>query len=430
MKLSFCLLVLGVFVLAMPAPVFAHECSIYNIYRPNDLQKGRSLSVGVFGVEGHNTTPDKMRVLQRFGADRLRTEIGKLQYFSSVQVTEEPGGDGSDLHLTATVANLDEGSKWRRALARTGAAKVRVTGAVRTKSGEQVFDYECEGAEVGGGIGGFGGLVGNFVDGLFAAFDSSESLLRKSFEKFAEDFAKNIKDVDADRQKLLKGNSKKRAVSAGMTVRETKVWRQRARSDWTPTDHSKEVDAFVVETQNKDWFRVHALWLGESAYASNIYLNTVELGDGKVEFADGLLPDLTPARALLDKPEYLIGVTFESGASDGRTDGHEGPFVWDDSAVLKATYLVRKGQPALTFAASDAVRLPAYLQRRGSFGVRWRNVPVVFAFPAVSANGTALVQSLTDEIELHTTIGDRPAVATFRLADLELTDVKDLQRRR
>ena len=258
MKLSLCPLVLGVFVLAMPASLLAHECSIYNIYRPGDLQKGRSLSVGVFGVEG--TT-------------RLR------------------------------------------------------------------------------------------------------------------------------------------------------------KSDWTPSEHSKEVSAFVVETQNKDWFRVHALWLGESVYASNTH-NTVEFGDGKVEFTDGLLPDLTPAQALLEKPEYLIGVTFESGASDGRTDGHEGPFVWDDSTVLKATYLVRRGEPGRTFAASDAVRLPAYLLRRGSFGVRWRNVAVVFAFPAVSADGTALVQSLTDEIELHTTIGDRQAVANFRLADLELADVTDLQRRR
>jgi hypothetical protein len=159
---------------------------------------------------------------------------------------------------------------------------------------------------------------------------------------------------------------------------------------------------------------------------SNAHLNTVEFGDGKVELADGLLPDLTPARALLESPGYVIGVTFESGASDGSTDGHEGPFVWDDGAVLKATYLVRKGDPR-RFAASDAVRLTAYLQRRGAFAARWRNVPVVLTFPATSEDGTALIQSLSDEIELHTTIGDRSAIATFRLADLELTDLKDLR---
>jgi hypothetical protein len=306
---------------------------------------------------------------------------------------------------------------------------VRVTGAIHVKSGEQVLDFECEGAEIGGGPGGFG-LATNFIDGLFSAFDSSESLLRKSFDKFAVDFAKNIKDLDADREKQLKSKAKRRAISEGATVRGTKVWRQHARSDWTLAEHSKEVNVFVVETQNKDWFRVHALWLGESAYASNTYLNTAEFGEGKVELADGLLPDLTPAHALLEKPGYLIGVTFESGASDGRTDGHEGPFIWDDNTVLKATYLVRKGEPGRTLAASNGVRLPAYLQRRGSFGVRWRNVPVIFAFPVVSTDGTALVQSFADEIELHTAIGDRQAVVIFRVADLELTDLRDLQRRR
>jgi hypothetical protein len=52
---------------------------------------------------------------------------------------------------------------------------------------------------------------------------------------------------------------------------------------------------------------------------------------------------------------------------------------------------------------------------------------VVLTFPATSEDGTALIQSLSDEIELHTTIGDRSAIATFRLADLELTDLKDLR---
>ena len=435
--------VLGVCVLTMPARVLAHECAIYNVYRPADLQKGRSLSVGVFSVAGHNTTPDTMRTLQRSGADRLRAEIAKLGYFSSVSLTQGTGG-GSDLHLVPVIANLDEGSGWRRALGRTGAATVRVTGAIRVKSGEPVFDFECEGAELGGSpVGGQSTLDGRrpydgrlaglelFAGGLVTALRGSETeaLLRTSFEKFAVDLARNIRDVDIERQKQLTGSSKQRAVSEGTTVRGTKAWRQRARSSWTPAEHSKEVNAFVVETQSQDWFRVHALWLGESAYASNTLLNAVAFGQSKVELADGLLPDLTPARALMDKPGYLIGVTFESGASDGRNGGHEGPFIWNGGTVLKATYLVRKGEPARTFAASDLVRLPAYLQRRGS-SARWRNVPVIFAFPAVSADGTALVQSLNDEVELHTTIGDRQAVATFRLADLELTDLRELQRRR
>ncbi len=429
----------------MPARVLAHECAIYNVYRPADLQKGRSLSVGVFSVEGHNTTPDKMRTLQRFGADRLRAEIARLGYFSSVSLTQGPPGGGSDLHLAPVIKNLDEGSGWRRTLGRTGVATVRVTGALRVKSGEPVFDFECEGAELGGFPAGNPSTVDGrrpydgrsaaldaFAGGLMTALRGSETeaLLRASFEKFAVDLARNIRDVDIERQKQLTGTSKQHAVSEGTTVRGTKAWRQRVRSVWNSDEHSKEVNAFVIETQSQDWFRVHALWMGESAYASNTLLNAVAFGQGKVELADGLLPDLTPARALMEKPGYLIGVTFESGASDGRSGGHEGPFIWNGGTVLKATYLVRKGEPARTFAASDLVRLPAYLHRRGSSAARWRNVPVIFAFPAVSADGTALVQSLNDEIELHTTIGDRRAVATFRLADLELTDLMELQRQR
>jgi hypothetical protein len=436
--------ILGLCVLTLPAGVLANECAIYNVYSPAELQRGRSLSVGEFSVEGHNTTPDKMRALQRFGADRLRAEIIRLGYFSSVSITQGNTGGGSDLHLAPVIKNLDEGSGWRRMLGRTGAATVRVTGALRVKSGGLVFDFECEGAELGGLPGGDPSTAGRraddgrsatldaFAGGLMTALGGSptEPLLRTSFEKFAVSLARNIRDVDIQRQKQLIGTSKPRTISEGTTVRATKAWRQRARSAWTPAEHSKEVNAFVVETQIKDGFRVHALWLGESAYASNTLLNAAAFGQSKVELADGLLPDMTPARALMEQPGYLIGVTFESGASDGRSGTHEGPFIWDGSALLKATYLVRKGDPARAIAASDLVRLPAYLQRRGSSAARWRNVPVIFAFPVVRADGTALVQSLTDEIELRTTIGDRQAVATFRLADLELTDVTELQRRR
>ncbi len=437
--------IVGMCVVAMPARVLAHECAIYNLYRPAELQRGRSLSIGVFTVEGSNTTPDKMRALQRFGAERLRVEFNRLRYFSSVSLTQGSAGGGADLHLAPVIKNLDEGSGWRRTLGRTGAATVRVTGTLRAQSGEPVFDFECEGAEIGGLPGGDPSTASGrrpydgrsaaldaFAGGLVTALRGSqtEALLRTSFDKFAVDLARHIRDLEIERQKQLVGTPTPRTVSAGTTVRGTKAWRQRVPSVWTPAEHSKEVNAFVVETQTQDWFRVHALWLGESAYASNTFLEQVAFGQGKVELAEGLLPDLAPARALMEKPGYLIGVTFESGASDGRSGAHVGPFIWNGGAVLKDTYLVRKGEPARTFAALDLVRLPAYLQRRGSPAARWRNVPVIFAFPAVSADGTALVQSLTDEIELHTTIGDRQVVATFRLADFELTDLKELQRGR
>ena len=72
-------------------------------------------------------------------------------------------------------------------------------------------------------------------------------------------------------------------------------------------------------------------------------------------------------------------------------------------------------------------RSSAATRRRGTFGVRWRNVPVVFAFKTADTAGRPLVTSLNDIIDLPTTLPGYEARARFRLADFELPSVEALR---
>jgi hypothetical protein len=403
----------------VPVAALAHECVVYEVFFPDELRKGRTVSVGLFGVEGTSGDTERVRTLQVYAAERMVEQLSRLKYFSAVRVAsaESPSARG-ELHVEGSITSANPGSRWLRVALRGGAAKARVRGNVRLQSGAVLFEFECEGAELGGMFG---------VGGLSAMFDSPDDLLRKNFAKFGEDFAKAIKEIDNARQQQGRNKSRKRSPSEGTTVRKDKPWRQRPIEAWTPADHSKEVAAFVVETQNRDWFRIHAAWLTRSAYRSNTYLNEADFPGSDHLFDDGLLPDLTPITKLIEQPVYLIGVTFESAATDGSTDGDEPPFFSIDDTIRDATYLARKGDSSGRFLATEAIRLRPYLQRRGAFKSRWRNVPVVFAFGVQNQSGDPLVRALTDEIELHTRVDGRDAVVRFRLADFELTGLGELR---
>lgn len=412
------LLCLMVFGLAVAADVTAHECAVYHVHAPQNLQKGKTLTVGLFDLRvPEGTQMAKAAALQTFAAERFTKELEKWRYFAAVRIATGPDVRRGDYHVEGAVSELDPGSRWMRAVLGSGGARTRVRGVIRLASGDVLLDFECEAKETGGVFA---------AGGLLAAFDSVESVMRKNFEKFAVDFAATLKEVDKQWTDHSKKGPRKRQISEGDTKAAAKPWRQRPPAEWTPANHSKEAATYIVETQNRNWFRTHGMWLTASAYESNRFLNAFDFKGIEPDLADALLPDLSALDQWDRRTQYLVAVTFESGATDGSTDGDEPPFFWSDDEARAATTLTRSGAPESKVVAARVIRLRPYLQRRGTFGVRWRNVPMVFAFDTVDAAGRPLVTSASDVIELHTTLPGYEARVRFRLADFELPNLEAL----
>ena len=90
----------------------------------------------------------------------------------------------------------------------------------------------------------------------------------------------------------------------------------------------------------------------------------------------------------------------------------EDPVYWNVQELVQATYLTRSD-------STDRV-LPI------GFGGS-SLPPLLLAFPASLSDGTPLVKSVNDQIELHTQYGDRPVIFSFDLSRLGLRSVDDLK---
>ena len=394
------------------------RCQTLNVYQPAKLLAGGSLSIELFNVDVPNTNVKDVNAVRVESADEFQKNIAKSKFFTSVVVA--PGDSkrqNTDFYLQGSITRLKgASSRWLRAVSysTTLAAYARVSGTLRSGSGDVVLDFECDGRELGG-LAGAGGLV--------SLFQSSDSRTRRNFGIFAEHLAKSFERIDKEYRERNKKGTKKRKASEGETQAQKADWRERDLADWTPKDHAEEVGVFLVKTDNKDWFRVHALWLTSSAIRSLKFLADSPV-DSVKDLPDGLPPELGPVQHLMGMQDvYLIALTFENGATIGgicRGCMRRPPFFWNDNAVLKSTYISDPEDGGEKIAPVKMVNLESYLKERGFNRAPWRNHPVILAFPTKAADGKPLVRSLNDEIILHTELGGQAARVSFRLSDFGL----------
>lgn len=416
-------LLMAITVLSFPGIALSaapgRRCQTLNVYQPAKLLAGGSLSIELFNVDVPNTNVNDVKAVRVEAADEFQKNIAKSKFFTSVVVA--PGDSkrqNTDFYLQGSITRLKgASSRWLRAVSysTTLAAYARVSGTLRSGSGDVVLDFECDGRELGG-LAGLGGLV--------SLFQSSDSRTRRNFGIFAEHLAKSFKRIDKEYQKRSKKGTKKRKPSEGETHAQKTAWREQDSAHWTPKDHAKEVGMFLVKTDNKDWFRIHALWLASSAIRSLKYLADSPTVSAK-DLPDGLPPELGPVQRLMGMQDvYLIAVTFENGAAIGgicRGCMRRPPFFWNDNAVLKSTYISDPGDGGVKISPVKMVNLESYLKGRGYSENPWRNHPVIFAFPTRAADGKPLVRSLNDDVILHTELEGQAARVSFRLSDFGLS---------
>ena len=411
--------------------VRGRRCQTLNVYQPAKLLAGGSLSIELFNVDVPNTDVKDVKAVRVEAATEFQKHLEKIKSFTSVVVVPDNSThQKTDLYLQGSITRL-KAARGRLIRAATGlksyGAYARVSGTVRSRSGDVLLDFECDGKELGGlGLAGPNlftpvGLVGAGV--VASLLESSKGRMRKNFSIFAEHLAKSFKRIDKVYQKRSKKGTKKRKPSEGETHARKADWREQDVADWTPKDHAKEVGVFVVKTKNKNWFRVHALWLTSSAVRSFKFLADSPVVSVK-DLPDGLPPELEPVQHLMGlQNAYLIAVTFENGAA--MTGGCRGclrrpPFFWNDNAVLKSTYISDPGDGGEKIAPVKMVNLESYLKERGHADTPWRNHPVIFVFPTRAADGKPLVRSLNDDIILHTKLEGQAARVSFRLSDFGL----------
>ncbi|MGE3844937.1 MAG: hypothetical protein AB7I50_25515 [Vicinamibacterales bacterium] len=403
----------------MAVPALAEDCSVLNVFRPGSYVAGQSIAIHPFTIVGWN---DKgaASALRAFTTSRLEQELVEGKYFRAVYVASDGVTREADLHLHGTIGGIETGSRWLRAAFAAGRARAHVRGEIKTASGELVADFECF-REDSGGLIGLGGLV--------ALAQSGDSRVRKNVEKFASAVAKSFPEIEKLWSKRSAQRSTAPKVLKGESENGPHDWRRAPIEAWTAKDHLNEVRAFVVETDRKDWYQAHVLWLTAPALLSHEQVNgrsAVEQEEDLEDYRElekGLLPDLEALQTLRHLDAYVLAVTFSNTTDD------KGPLFWDNENTKRRTYMADVARPGVRIEPIAMVDLPSMLtQRRFRLNTkkRWRSHPVVFAFPRVMADGSNWLTRSDQVIELHTFADGYAVQARFKLADFQVTDVASL----
>ncbi|HXK39225.1 MAG TPA: hypothetical protein VJ837_00080, partial [Candidatus Paceibacterota bacterium] len=265
--------------------------------------------------------------------------------------------------------------------------------------------------------------------GWTSLFHSDRHLLENNLEKAGEQIARSFPELEDEWTKRKKRGLNKGEPLVGTNETITGFWRERRIADWTIEEYKHEVDAFVVETSTEDWHIAHALWVNNSSFRANDYLNKAKPAEGELlkggDVGKGFLLDLQPIAALDGKDLYIIAITFSNTANWK----DKLPFFGLNDPIGEATYLSVTGAADQRVKAVQTINLPSYLiERRVRLGrVLWRSRPIVFAFPATKSDGTPLIDNLDDDIELHSAIEGHDVRVRFHLRDLLVSDVSELK---
>jgi hypothetical protein len=419
------ILVLAMAAASAASPSLA-QCTLLNAYKPDAFQKGRTISLGVVSVAGGKvaSTAGPTETPRRIVLERLKTELDKTKYFTSVTIV--PGDQNPDGHylLEAELAGVSGGSRVGRALVGGfgNAGQMRVVGRllgppVQGGDGSRavIADWECDAFHMGG----FWGLGSN----------------EETAQKNAEAIAKNLKnelfdDIEKRLAKLAeksREDEKKSPVKAE-THEVNRKWRDKPQ--WEPSDYADEITSFVIEGDRERGRAIDALWMTQAALNAHNKLIPA-LRETAImranEIKRGMLTTTEPVEAYKGKDVYVFVLTFNVAST-------ESPLIWDTAKIREATYLARAGGAGTRIAPSafvdDAVSsFIIFKQNKVMRGIVsfWGYHPVIVTFPTKMPDGSPVVTGPNDRLELHSMVDGRPVVFTFDLKHFALQGVDDLK---
>lgn len=347
-----------------------------------------------------------------YGAEKMQEELLDRGYFSSVMILSENETSQADFHIEVMIGDVVGGNRATRILIGRDVSIFAAKGTILSASADPLADFIC----VLGDTGSYWGAV----------FKSEVGLMHDNFEKLAEDISKSFEEIQEEWEERVKDGPQTGKRIEGTSERAKAKWREIPIASWSSDEHEKEIKAFFVESNRKEWYEADALWLNSSSYRSLEDIQSVSSVLASLnQLGRAFLPKLDVGD-VHEEARYFVAVTFRRGLEHGR---RAPVFFWNDSDIRGATYLSIRDH-STRVAPIEMIHLPSYLSTHKTYLVGdegFGSHPVVFAFPSTAADGSPLVASLDEEVELHTRIEDHDVLLRFRLRDFEISDVKELQ---
>ncbi len=388
------------------------NCTVLQVYQPDQLSKGRSLSIQLFPVTGRlNYKPESVENLRIALAEKLYKRLKNSKYFSHVQILPEDRELNTDLLLQGQFRGIDQGNKALRMFLGRGAATMQVQGRLLSNASEPVADFVCASQDLGG-VGG---------TGLFWWMKSgAKKTTRRNAERTAKAIAKLLPKIEKDVKKLQK---KQASDTKTPIVARTKPtgheWRGSSKENWTLEDLSREAATFVAKGPGKKKRRAEALWVTQPAYEALSMLTLRQSVKPKIirkHRIEGFLPLSQELRELTAEDAYVLAVSFRK----------KGPMIGSRDETLRHTFLQPMGEPAQQV---KPLRLIDADLSSGTLRVArgWISSLTVFIFPDKSKDGTPLVNGLDKRFKLSTKIDGQVIECHFDLRNFSLEKIEQLK---
>jgi hypothetical protein len=384
------------------------QCFVSVVERPDEVRRGRSLSIRLFEIKAPpNYTGEPVENLRIALAEKMWDSLLESKYFSSVVILPEDKQPETDLVLEGEFTNIEEGNRAARILTGGGMAETGISGKLMaTNPSGKVFDFVCARATAGGVLG---------MGGYFAG--SGKGLINSNIEKFAGSLKKVIQEVEKE---MAEVKARKRSPIVADQHHPDQDWRNKPPDQWSQKDCLKVFSTFSVGSKFKKDGAASASWYSSPYYQS--LARTRELRQaGKLQNPDylflpsGLLPKIWLPGELSEDLEYLKGLEkeemylFEIWYTKLRR-----PVYYNRSNTAASTFLRRAGKSAERILPVALNSLPDSFRS-------------AFAFPTRLSDGTPIIENLNDKLELHTEIDGRSIIIHFDLKKFGLSRLEDLK---
>lgn len=385
------------------------QCYVINVYDPDGYEKTKSISVGLFSLEGGRIIykGGPLETPRRVLLESLKEDLEKTKYFSSVAVVAADQKPDSHYLLEGEILGVHGGNRFNRIMigGLGNAGQMRVNGrlfgpAKKSDNGEEkrplISDWECISYDMGG----------------FFGVGSNETAAKKNSDKIAKSLSQQVfgrmdKRLDKLTSEVRKTEQKESSkdLITGETKPSDRKWREKP--EWKADDYENEIESFVVKSDRKRSRGVDALWLTSASYRAHQKLiplmkQTAILNSNDVE--RGMLTTIEPVTPFEGKDVYILAVTFNVSVMAA-------PFLWDAGKIREGSYLTRVAEPdsklqPLEFL-DDAIRSYIVFRERKVFkGLSdfWAFHPTLLVFPTKRPDGSPFLRSAEDVVELRTEV--------------------------
>lgn len=411
-----------VFPLTIACATAFGQCAVTAVKSADELKAGRSLAIRVLPIRTHQPRqPDDIAYFYKAGspeeirsllAEKLRKELLDSKRFSSVTVLDKEKSAHTELMLEAEFTRVSQGTI-TFPIAGGVPTLTRIEGKLKSVNSSQlIFEFVCDIARAGGLI----------------------SRPRKWINSNISDIARSLNGLIPEIEKKASafGKSRPFSIAAETTQRSyadllraptlwAKKWEfhvplypswQDARSFASSRISETEiVMADWVTAQNRrDLFDVYKM-----AMAINHNFESPSILKGETAYLQKLSQELKATDT------YLLWVWFVG----------KSPVFWDREKIIAATSLRNTARPDERIRPIRALELPPYipLRRRYKYAKdEWVIHPVVFVFPAKRADGSAVIETTSDRLEVHTEVEGQPVSIHFDLSAHQIKSVEAIRR--